>query len=205
MVVGSYSSAIAPPTTRTLPLGSRDAVRTVCEYVIGAAAANVPWTAGGVTTLKSIVACGATPKVASPTWLALIAHSPSEVPVTVVPVTLHTVGVNELKATARPELVETATVAVPPTVSAGALPKVMLCAYLTLWVTSGAGLTTAFPAWSAATVQAPMATPVTVPPETEQKFGVSELNVIGSPELADATKLDVPPTVTFGVGPNVMV
>jgi len=37
------------------------------------------------------------------------------------------------------------------------------------------------PAWSAAIVQAPAATPVTVDPETVQIVGVSELNVTASP------------------------
>ena len=63
----------------------------------------------------------------------------------------------------------------------------------------------ALPAWLAAIVQVPAATPVTVEPETVQMVVVSELNVTGSPELAVALSVPVPPTVSVGAAPNVIV
>ena len=72
-------------------------------------------------------------------------------------------------------------------------------------VTSGAALKIALPAWSAAMVQVPTWTPVTTPPETVQNVGESEVNVTVRPELAVAVNVPVPPTVTVGAAPKVIV
>jgi hypothetical protein len=74
-----------------------------------------------------------------------------------------------------------------------------------LCVTSGAALNVALPAWSAAIVHVPAATPVTTLPETVQIVGVSELNVTARPELAVAVTVPVPPTVNVVAAPNVIV
>jgi hypothetical protein len=61
------------------------------------------------------------------------------------------------------------------------------------------------PAWFAATTQDPAATPVTVLPLTEQIVAVVELNVTAKVELAVALSVPVPPTVTAGAVPKVIV
>jgi hypothetical protein len=63
----------------------------------------------------------------------------------------------------------------------------------TTWVTSGAALKLESPAWSAASVQDPIETPVTVEPETVQTDVVSELKVTCKPDVAVADKVAVPP------------
>ena len=72
-------------------------------------------------------------------------------------------------------------------------------------VTCGAALKLAFPAWLAAIVQVPAATPVTVLPAMVQMGSVSELKVTGKPELAVAVTVPVPPTVSVGAAPKVIV
>jgi hypothetical protein len=62
----------------------------------------------------------------------------------------------------------------------------------------------AFPPWFAAMVQVPALTPVTVPPLTVQTLVVRELKLTGSPEVAVALAVVVPPTVTE-LGLKVMV
>ena len=67
---------------------------------------------------------------------------PALTPVTVVPAIVQIAGVVELSVTASAELAVALTVPVPPTVIAGAAPKVMVCAVLAamvrLLVTCGA-------------------------------------------------------------------
>ena len=70
---------------------------------------------------------------------------------------------------------------------------------LKLCVACGAGLKLPSPVWLAATVQVPVATPVTVLPETVQIETVRLLKVTGSPEEAIALRTDVPPTTKIGV------
>jgi hypothetical protein len=55
--------------------------------------------------------------------------------------------------------------------------------------TCGAGLKFVFPAWSAATVQVPAVSIVTLAPDTEQTELVVELKVTASPEVAVAERL----------------
>ena len=53
-----------------------------------------------------------------PAWFALIVQPPAPTKLTVDPDTVHTDGVSEVNATARPELLDAATVYVaPPTVA----------------------------------------------------------------------------------------
>ena len=65
----------------------------------------------------------------------------------------------------------------------------------------------ALPAWFAAMVQVPVATPVTVLPLTVQTLCVAELKLTGWPELAVALAVVVPPTVSVAgvklIGPMV--
>ena len=146
--------------------------------------------------------------MALPAWLAAIVQVPASRSVTVEPKTVHTVGVSELNATAKPELAVADTVAVPPTVSVGAAPNVIVWLpgpTVMVWVTCGAALKLALPAWLAATTHEPAVTPVTVLPATVQTPVVVELKVTGNPELAVALKAPLVPTVSVGAAPNVMV
>jgi hypothetical protein len=61
------------------------------------------------------------------------------------------------------------------------------------------------PAWFAATTQEPTATPVTVLLLTVQIDGVVEVKVTARPEVAVALTVPVPPTVTAGAAPKVIV
>jgi hypothetical protein len=54
----------------------------------------------------------------------------------------------------------------------------------------------ALPPWFAAMVQVPAVTPVTVVPLTVQILVVRELKLTGSPEVAVALAVVVPPTAT---------
>ena len=66
--------------------------------------------------------------MALPAWLAAITQVPAVTPVTVLPETVHTPVVVELKVTGLPEAPPVAlTVPVPPTVRLGAAPKLMVC------------------------------------------------------------------------------
>ena len=57
----------------------------------------------------------------------------------------------------------------------------------------------------AATTQGPAETPVTLVPDTVQTDVVDELNVTGNPALDVALSDPVPPTVSVGAAPKVMV
>ena len=87
----------------------------------------------------------------------------------------------------------------------GDSPPTATAAIVKLWVTCGAGLKFALPAWLAAMMQVPLATPVTVDAAIVQIAGVVEVNVTGRPELAVAVTVPVPPTVIVGAVPNAMV
>ena len=62
------------------------------------------------------------------------------------------------------------------------------------------------PAWEASIVQGPMATSVTVAPETVQDAGVVAAKLTASPELADAASANAPPPkARLGIGLNVII
>ena len=68
-------------------------------------------------------------KLVLPAWSAAIVQEPAATPVTVVPETVQTEEVREVKVTASPEVLVALTVAAPPTLTPeGAVPKVMSCA-----------------------------------------------------------------------------
>ena len=125
-----------------------------------------------------------------PACVAWILQVPAATSVTVVPETVHTGAVCELKLTARPEL------AVAPTVNGGvpsarfeSAPKVMiwhLCVTWKLRLTGVAAPQLVLPACVACIVQAPAATSVTVVPETVHTGVVCEVNLTARPELAVA-------------------
>ncbi len=73
---------------------------------------------------------------------------------------------------------------------------------LKLCVTCAAGLVLLLPAWLAALVQVPTATPVTVVPETVQIDAVRLLKVTGSPDEAVALRVAAPPTAKSGAVPK---
>ena len=65
------------------------------------------------TTLKVRVTAGAAAKLVLPAWFAVIEHAPRFRIVTALPATVHTVGVEVVKATSRPE-VEVAAIWIVP-------------------------------------------------------------------------------------------
>jgi hypothetical protein len=78
-----------------------------------------------------------------PAWFATILHVPVVTPVTVDPEIVQMLVVIDVNVTVRPELAVALTVPVPPTDTAGAVPKVIVWLPLPtvmLWVTCGAAL-----------------------------------------------------------------
>jgi hypothetical protein len=122
---------------------------------------------------------------------------PTALGVTVVPLTLHTLGVVVVKVTPKLDVAVAAQVAVALNLMlVGSQVKfiVWLALVTTIFlVTCGAAKYTLSPAWLAATVQVPVATAVTVLVATLHTLGVALVNVTGNPELAVALALVVPP------------
>jgi hypothetical protein len=72
-------------------------------------------------------------------------------------------------------------------------------------VTCGAAGKLALPAWFAAIVQVPAASPLTTAPLIEQVVDVVDVNVTANPDEAVAVTVPVVPTLTAGAEPNVIV
>jgi hypothetical protein len=72
------------------------------------------------------ITCGAALYVVFPDWLPKIVQMPAATPVTVPPLTVQTVGVVDVNVTARPEVAVALTVPLVPTVTVGAVPKVIV-------------------------------------------------------------------------------
>ena len=137
-------------------------------------------------------------------------HVPTDTRVTVVPETVHTAVVCELKDTVRPEVEVAVTLNgdVPKDLF-DRVPKVTVwLAWVTwkLWMTGMAAAYVALPAWVAWTVHVPTATRVTVVPERLHTPVVCELNDTVRPDVAVALTLnaDVPKDL-FDRAPKVMV
>jgi len=122
---------------------------------------------------------------------------PTALGVTVVPLTLHTLGVVVVKVTPKLDVAVAVQVAVALNLMlVGSQVKfiVWLALVTTIFlVTCGAAKYTLSPLWLAATVQVPVATAVTVLVATLHTLGVVLVNVTGNPELAVALALVVPP------------
>ena len=129
-----------------------------------------------------------------PDWLALTVQPPTATSVSVLPLTVQTLGVVEEKLTAKPELALAASAggAVPRVWLPGEV-KVMVCAVsgaATTWKTCdtvGAARYALLPAWLALMLQLPTATNVSVLPLTVHTLGVVEAKLTARPELALAT------------------
>lgn len=117
---------------------------------------------------------------------------PTATSVKVVPLTVHTAGVVDEKATGKPE------VAVADRVGGG-LPRVWFpgpanemvwaaAATVTDCMTASAAAYSALPGWLAAVVQTPALTRVRVAPLTVQMLGVKEVNVTARPDVDVAVK-----------------
>jgi len=135
-------------------------------------------------------------------------HAPAATPVTVLPLTVQIVAVVELNVTAKPELAVALSVPVPPTVSVGAVPNVIVCVAAPIGiicVTCAAARLIGIARLAGRNHARAAATPVTVEPEIEQIVGVVLLNVTASPELAVAVTVPVPPTLMAGAVPKVIV
>jgi hypothetical protein len=143
-----------------------------------------------------------------PAWFAATTQEPAATPVTVLPLTVQIDAVVEVKVTASAELAVALSVPVPPTVTAGAVPKVIVWlagVIAMVCVTCGAAAKFVLPAWFAATTQDPAETPVTVLPLTVQIVAVVEVKVTARAELAVALSVPVPPTFTAGAAPKAIV
>src|ERR1035438_6110141 len=117
-------------------------------------------------------------------------HAPTATSVTVVPETVHTFVVWELKLTVRPEEAVALTVnGAAPNARFESAPKVMVwlaCVTWKVWFTGVAAAQLVLPACVAWIVQVPAATSVTVVPETPHTFVVCELKLTVKPEEAVA-------------------
>jgi hypothetical protein len=109
----------------------------------------------------------------------------------VLPATVHTAVLFDLKLTGRPDVLVAETVNGADPITLGVMTgKAIVCATLVTvkdritWV--AAAHVEASPAWLAATAQLPALTTVTVFPLTVQIVGDVELNVTARPELAVA-------------------
>jgi hypothetical protein len=137
-------------------------------------------------------------------------HVPVAFSVTVVPETLQTLVVCELKLTARPEVAVALTVKVPePRVWFASAPKAMVWVPRVTWkvrLTGVAAAQSTLPACAAWIVQEPTATSVTVAPDTVHVAGVVELKVTASPDDAVALTVNgAVPNAWFESVPKVMV
>ena len=133
-------------------------------------------------------------QLALPACVAWRGQVPTETSGTVLPETVHTGVVCELKLTAKPELAVARTVnAAEPYARFASAAKVMVwlpCVTWKLWLTAVAAAYVALPAWVAWIVQVPTATSVTVVPETLHTAVVCELKATVRPELAVAPTVD---------------
>ena len=91
---------------------------------VGAAPKVIVWLP--FPTVIVCVTCGAALYVVLPAWFAATTHDPAATPVTVLPLTVQIEVVVEVKVTARPELAVALSVPVRATVTAGAVPKVIV-------------------------------------------------------------------------------
>ena len=114
-----------------------------------------------------------------PGWPATIVHVPTAISETLVPETVHTVGVCEENSTGSAEdaLAETVKGDCEPLRLASGAKLIDWPALLTVKVcgTGAAGLKFPFPTWIAVIVQDPACEIVTVDPETVHTFSVEEL------------------------------
>ena len=148
--------------------------------------------------------------MALPGCVALIVQVPAATSVTVEPDTVQTAVVADAKLTANPEEAVALTVnGGVPSVWFESAPKVMVwlpCVTWKLWLTGVAAAQLALPAWVAWMVQAPVASSVTVVPETPHTFVVWELKLTARPEEAvAATENGAEPNARFESAPKVMV
>lgn len=126
-----------------------------------------------------------------PAWLALTVQVPTATKVSVLPLTVQTLGVAGANNTGRPdvELATSAGGAVPRVWLPGEA-KVMVCAAAAtpneFW-TAVAAAKVALPTWLAATVQVPKVTSDSVVPLTVQTFSVVDTKDTASPEVEVAT------------------
>ena len=147
----------------------------------------------GVTptvTVRVTVAAAAT--LALPAWLAARVQLPADTSVSVVPLTVQTAGVLDVKVTAKPALdVATSAGAGVPRVWLPGELKVMVCtagATLKVCVTGVAADVVLLPAWLAVTVQLPAVSSVSVVPLSVQTAAVDDANDTVKPVLAVATR-----------------
>ena len=132
---------------------------------------------------------------------ALIVHVPGTILVTVVPLTLHTLGVLDVYVTGKPDEAVAATAKLVVATGRGAIAgNVTVCALLILMVlvtlVAAVYVVPLFvpPAWAAVIRHAPGVTTVTVVPLTVQMLGDADVNVTANPDeaVAATTKLVVP-------------
>ena len=185
-VPGETSVSTVPLTVQTC--GVADANETVKSDVDVAASAGgaVPsvcapgelkvmtWVA--VNTVKLTVMAGAGANTALPGWLAVMLQVPADTSVSVLPLTVQTAVVVDVKVTAKVDVaLATSAGGVLPTVWLPGEAKLMLCAAgrtLKLTSTVAAAAKVALPAWLALRLQVPAATRVKVLPLTEHTPGV---------------------------------
>jgi hypothetical protein len=65
---------------------------------------EITWACGAFDTVMATVTAGAAAVVALPAWLALMEQVPAVTKASVLPLTVHTLGVLDVKLTARPEV-----------------------------------------------------------------------------------------------------
>jgi len=125
-----------------------------------------------------------------PPCLAWTVQRPVATSVTVVPETVQTGGVVEVKLTVSPEVAVALTVnGAEPKGRFGSAPKTTVwlsCVTRKLWLTGTAVAQFALPPCLAWTVQRPVTTNVTVVPDTVQTGGVYEVKLTARPEVAVA-------------------
>jgi hypothetical protein len=154
-------------------------------------------------TAKPWVTCGAAFQFGLPPWLALMLHVPVLMRVTLVPETVHTAVVVEVKATVREEDAVALTVKGVWSRLRSASPASVIVwlpgLIVKLRATWGAAFQSVLAAWFALTVQVALlpVTNATVVPETVQTEVVPEVNVTASPDEAVALTVIGPSSNRF--------
>lgn len=143
-----------------------------------------------------------------PGWNAAIRQLPTTISDAVVPDTVQTLGVEDVKLTGRPEVAVAVRATVFPICCVGIVPKVMVWeakSTAKLWETGAAAAYAPLPACVAVIVQRPTSLTEAVVPDTVQVSGVVEVKLTGRPELAVADRTNVLAAFWVAIMPKVML
>ncbi len=147
-------------------------------------------------------------QVLSPACVAVILQLPIALNVAVVPETSHTLWVDDVYVTARPEVAVAVSVKGVPTICVPGLEKVIVCGFpvtAKVCVTEVAAAQVVSPDCAAVILQLPVDAKVTIAPDTSHTPVVDEEYVTVRPEVAVAARVNGIPNVCAPGFVNVIV